>query len=127
MKRTIATNLFEFLASRLMERFWPGPLTVVVADRAAVEIGLRIPDHKFLVAVIRDFGKPLLSTSANRSGSKPLNDVSSPVTGLRFQPDFIVEETFSPSPPSTVIRLAGSTVELIRDGGISFSRIQAVL
>ena len=55
---------------RLAERFWPGPLTVVVdaaaGPRPATQ-GYRIPDHPVALGLIRTVGAPVAATSANRS------------------------------------------------------------
>lgn len=70
-------------ALRLAERFWPGPLTLVVPKAAAVPgavtaggdtVAVRIPDHPLARDLIRAAGAPLATTSANLSGG------ASPVT-----------------------------------------------
>src|SRR3990172_8403407 len=67
------------VARSLMVRFWPGALTIVMrkaegfrsAALAGKEtIGLRVPDHDLLRAIIRGAGEPITGTSANRSGAR---------------------------------------------------------
>jgi L-threonylcarbamoyladenylate synthase len=71
--------LFNDRAASLAERFWPGPLTLVlpVADTAAVcdlaragldTVAVRAPAHPVAQALLRAFGGPLVAPSANRSG-----------------------------------------------------------
>jgi L-threonylcarbamoyladenylate synthase len=63
-------------ARRLAERFWPGALTLIVPRQDSLpdilspsqSIGLRMPDHKFALALLQNAG-PLATTSANLSGS----------------------------------------------------------
>jgi L-threonylcarbamoyladenylate synthase len=75
-------------AKRLAERFWPGPLTVVVQRTSSsapwdlggdpATLGLRVPDHPTALAVLARTG-PLAVTSANRSGADP----SPTIEGIR--------------------------------------------
>ena len=64
-------------ARRLAERFWPGPLTLVLPRRACIPdvvtsgldtVGVRCPDHPLARALIRATGRPLAAPSANRFG-----------------------------------------------------------
>ncbi|HEY3297320.1 MAG TPA: L-threonylcarbamoyladenylate synthase, partial [Armatimonadota bacterium] len=64
-------------AARLMDRYFPGPLTVVVAASSSVPdavtagtgtIGVRMPDHPVALALIRAAGTPIVAPSANTSG-----------------------------------------------------------
>ena len=63
-----------------MKTNWPGPLTVVVKKRKSVPdfvtgnkdtVGLRMPDHEFVLTLIKKFGRPMATSSANISGKKP--------------------------------------------------------
>jgi L-threonylcarbamoyladenylate synthase len=59
-------------AKGYMARWWPGPLTLVLPAReGAVTIAVRIPDHPVALALLREVGEPLATTSANRSGDPP--------------------------------------------------------
>ena len=65
-------------AERLMDAFWPGPLTLifhkkpgVIADNVSPgfeTVGIRMPDHPVALALFRELGGPLAAPSANRSG-----------------------------------------------------------
>lgn len=70
---------FDERARRLAERFWPGPLTLVlpVADESAVcdlaragldTVAVRVPGHPLARALLQAFGGPVVAPSANRSG-----------------------------------------------------------
>src|SRR5438477_3081868 len=70
---------FDRYAATLAEKFWPGPLTLVlpkattcdVADLATAgldTIAVRIPAHPFAAKLVAAFGKPIVAPSANRSG-----------------------------------------------------------
>lgn len=61
-------NAVPQAAAKLMRRFWPGPLTLVLGPGEGV--ALRLPDHPWTRAVLRASSGPVLGTSANRSGEK---------------------------------------------------------
>ncbi|HEX6548310.1 MAG TPA: L-threonylcarbamoyladenylate synthase [Candidatus Dormibacteraeota bacterium] len=60
-------------ARELMERWWPGALTLVLRTHSGAPptLGVRIPDHPLALAFLRAVGRPVLTTSANLSGSPP--------------------------------------------------------
>ena len=109
--RTLLPEGYEdprFLA--LAERFWPGPLTLVVpAGRrfphigAEKKLGLRVPNHPELVALIRTLGGFIAATSLNRSGKPPVRTQAEAQT---FPVDWMVP---GPPPPG----LASSVVDLV--------------
>ena len=95
---------FDARAERLAERYWPGPLTLVLplqtggAVVPAVTAGLptvalRMPDHPALQALLAELGLPLAAPSANRSGA------------------------ISPTAPEHVAASLGRAVDAILDGG----------
>lgn len=96
--------------------YWPGAFTAILYAREVVSplargrggltVGVRIPDHRFLRDLIRAFGKPITSTSANRSGSKPATSVQEIADAFRSalpQPDIIIDGDACAGMPSTVV------------------------
>lgn len=68
------------VADNLYNNFLPGPITVVSNSRGEIDkrlvssnntLGIRIPDHRFTLQLIHQFGRPITATSANSSGRKP--------------------------------------------------------
>jgi L-threonylcarbamoyladenylate synthase len=115
------------LALKLIERFWPGPLTVLVPKKptlpeaisATSTVGVRVPDHEVARALLRHTG-PLAVTSANISGQ------SSPVTAqdvlaqLGGRIALIVDGGNTPGGiPSTLVDCTGEEIQLLREGPIS--------
>lgn len=66
-------GFFSEPALRAARRAWPGPVTFVVPvkKKKRVTVALRVPAHPWLRRLIRQFGKPIIGTSANRSGMEP--------------------------------------------------------
>ena len=125
-------------ARRLADRFWPGPLTLVVPVRAGVAlppsltgdsgaIGLRVPDHAVPRALARALG-PIPLTSANLSGAPDARDADEVVRQLGTAVAIVLDDGPSPGGvPSTVVRFAAGTgrPELLREGALPFEAILA--
>jgi protein-tyrosine phosphatase len=60
--------VFPQPARRAAERWWPGPLTLVLPAPGGGSVGLRVPGHDFTRGLLEQLGEPLLLTSANPSG-----------------------------------------------------------
>jgi len=100
-----------------MERWWPGPLTLVLAS-AQGTLGVRVPDHPLALELLRAAG-PLLTTSANRHGEPPAMtaEEAARLPGLAG----VLDGGRAPGgEPSTVISLLpGKEMTVIREGAIS--------
>jgi L-threonylcarbamoyladenylate synthase len=116
-----------FFAARLIARFWPGPLTVLVPKKstlpevvsATATVGVRVPDHEVARALLKLAG-PMAVTSANLS-SQP-----SPVTAqevfeqLGGRIPLILDGGQTPGGvPSTLVDCTTDTLEILREGPIS--------
>lgn len=117
------------LAMRLANRFWPGPLTLVVRPRLnfpsrvtgdAVLVGLRIPNHRIATRLTKACGGALIGTSANISGRPSLRTAEEVVSELGDRVDLVVDG--GPAPlgrESTVVRVLGEEATVLREGAIS--------
>jgi len=122
-------------AAVLMDRFWPGPLTIVfpasphlpVALTAGTgTIGVRLPAHPLLVKLLRATG-PLTGTSANRAGASPARTALDVEQNLGCEVDLILDGgPASATLPSTVVE-ATEVVRLLREGPIGSTALKAVL
>ena len=123
---------------RVMDRYWPGALTLVLpaSDRVPTSlnpktpgtIGVRVPNHAIAQAILRQTG-PLATTSANRSGQPALQTLAAieaefpEVLTLCASELESLDSNPSQAPqtigtPSTVARWAGSGWEILRKGGV---------
>lgn len=111
----------------LIDRFCPGPLTVVVRGYSG-SVGLRIPDHPFILAVLRSLGVPLAATSANLSGSPPATTAGEAVEELLAPPELLIDGgPVAGGAASTVVSLLGPAPRLIREGPVAFAEIEKAL
>lgn len=124
-------------ARRLIEQFWPGPLTLVLPKRAEVPdlvtaglptVAVRMPAHPSAQALIREAGTPIAAPSANLFGSVSPTSAQHVLDGLGDQVDLILDGGLCPlGVESTIVSLAGAQPELLRPGGLPLSDIEAVI
>lgn len=112
-------------ASRLAERFWPGALTLVVRTPDGFK-GFRVPDCEVTRAVIRRAGAILAVTSANRSGEPPAVTARDAQRALGDGVDLYLDAGPAPGAvPSTVVRVDGGKIEILRAGAIPEADIRS--
>ena len=112
---------------RLAERFWPGPLTLVVTSGGRSE-GFRVPDLVVARDVIERAGGALRATSANTSGQPPALTAAESVACLGEAAAVVLDGGHvSGGVASTVARVnAQGGIEILREGGISREALEAV-
>jgi len=112
-------------AFKLMKRHLPGPYTFVLdASRIVPDslttrqktVGIRIPDDHIALAIVRELGHPLVTTSANLTGESPLHDPTEIQESMGRMLDLVVDGGIRYGDPSTVISLIDDRVEIIREG-----------
>jgi L-threonylcarbamoyladenylate synthase len=97
----------------LIDRFWPGPLTLLMRPRSILpanvignqgRVGMRCPDSLFLHMWLKELSTPLVSTSANISGSAPSGDLAVLRSLFQDKVDLFLEAGDLPEIlPSTVV------------------------
>jgi len=116
------------LARVLADRYWPGPLTLVLRRSPAFHsaalgggdtVAVRVPGHPFLRELIRTLGEPITGTSANRSGRLACRSAQEAENELGDAVDLIIDGGPSEAgPESTVMSLTGSLPVVLREGAI---------
>lgn len=124
-------------AARLAERFWPGPLTLVVPKSAAVPeivtaggntVAVRCPNHPVARALIEAAGVPVAAPSANRSTELSPTRAEHVVKSLNGRIDFVLDGgPCSGGIESTVVDVTGSVPRVLRPGLISAPEIAQVV
>jgi L-threonylcarbamoyladenylate synthase len=124
-------------AERLIENFWPGPLTIVFnssshlqefAFRKSKTIAVRIPDSKICQSLLTVCGFPIVSTSANKSGGCAATHAKDVLSIFGEQLDALIDGGPTPSTvPSTVVDITKSPARIVRIGSISTLEIETVL
>ena len=135
-----AAGLLGAAGAALARRFWPGPLTLVLDDprdrfhpgakAADGTVAVRVPGHPVTLQLLRDAGRPMTSTSANRPGSVPARTAGQARTeALALGTElFALDAGRLPGgSPSTLIRLGAGCPELIRPGPLDMLELSAVM
>jgi L-threonylcarbamoyladenylate synthase len=124
-------------AKKLMEHFWPGPLTLIFAASNELKsfsightgkIGVRIPDNPIARKLIDACRIPLTATSANISGQPSSRSAQDAIDYFGNKIEIVLDGGPSQNEiESTVIDLTSSPISLIREGQISLDRIETVI
>ena len=124
-------------AYKLAERFWPGPLTVIVKRRPNVPdvttggletVGMRCPDHRVTLAIIEAAGVPVAAPSGNISGRPSPTCARHMIEDMDGRIDGIVDGgPCGVGVESTIIDLTGDVPRLLRPGGLALEDLREVL
>jgi L-threonylcarbamoyladenylate synthase len=113
-------------ARALMEAYWPGPLTILLAAKPGLspritrdgKLGVRVPGPSPAADLVRAFGHPLTATSANRSGEPSLRSFDELPGALAKGLDGVVLGVSPGGAPSTLIDTTTSPMQILRAGAI---------
>jgi L-threonylcarbamoyladenylate synthase len=120
-------------ARRLMARYWPGPLTLVLPRRVDLNadlgeddetVGVRCPDHPVPRALCRAVG-PLATTSANRHGEPPATTAAQVAAAFGLGVELILDAGPCVGMPSTVVDCTGAKPRLLREGSLPWPDVEA--
>jgi L-threonylcarbamoyladenylate synthase len=130
------TEPLDVRTALLLDRFWPGPLTIVLPARPGLEefltaedgsIGVRMPNHPLALEIIDRAGGAIACTSANRSGELPACNAGDVAAALGDDIDLTLDGGITTGGvASTVVALRGDRLVLLREGTISGDEIGAV-
>lgn len=127
------------LAQALAERFWPGPLTLILrrtetcsvsplVSAGGETLALRVPDHPLASALLREAGLPIAAPSANPAGRISPTTAAHVRAALGDRVDMILDGGAAPiGLESTVLDITGERPVLLRPGGLAREDIEAVL
>ena len=115
-------------AYKLMHKFWPGPLTVILKSVAQGKVGLRMPDNLIALAIILQSGVPLVCPSANISGLPAPANFEQAIKDLDGLVDLAIDAgSAKVGLESTVVDLSMEPPQITRNGAIKDEEIMAVI
>jgi L-threonylcarbamoyladenylate synthase len=124
-------------AKLLAERFWPGPLTLILRRSEKAKdfvtggqpsVGVRVPSHPVARELLKEFGKPIAAPSANRFGRVSPTTAAHVREDLGADVDLVLEG--GPSEvgiESTIVDLSGGAAAILRPGKISREELQEII
>ncbi|WP_064091943.1 L-threonylcarbamoyladenylate synthase [Rossellomorea aquimaris] len=125
-------------AAKLIEAYWPGPLTLIFKNKAGVfsskvtagldTVAIRMPDHPVALAIIEASGLPIAAPSANRSGKPSPTTAQHVIDDLEGRIAGVVDggET-GVGVESTVLDCTGEIPVILRPGGVTKEQIEEVV
>ncbi|HZJ83714.1 MAG TPA: L-threonylcarbamoyladenylate synthase [Clostridia bacterium] len=122
---------------KLMEVFWPGPLTIILKKNHKVPsqttagldtVALRMPGHPIALALIQEAGVPIAAPSANRSGKPSPTRAQHVVDDLCGRIPMILDGGEAQvGLESTVLDMSGSIPTILRPGGVTLEMLRVVI
>ena len=119
-------------ARALMDRHWPGPLTLVFRAAAGVPteltagtgtLGVRVPRHEVPRALVRHLGAPVTAPSANPTGSAPPTTADAVLAYFPDALDLVLDGgPTAGGAPSTVVDVTVDPPRVLRQGAITLGR-----
>jgi L-threonylcarbamoyladenylate synthase len=124
-------------AQKLMDRYWPGPLTLVLPGQRNIPkplcnaeggVGVRISSQPIATLLVNGLGRPLTATSANPSGKEPARTLQEAKNYFADRVDVFVDGgTLTSKSGSTVVEVIEDSIKIIREGEISADELQRFL
>ena len=112
-------------AYKTMKRLLPGPYTFILEASRLVPktilpkrlaTGIRVPDNQICLALVRELGQPIISTSVSTEDGEVLSNPIEIKGKFGHSVDLIIDGGILVSEPSSIISLIDDTIEVIREG-----------
>jgi len=114
-------------AYKLIDKFWPGPLTVVLKSKDKNSIGVRMPDDKIALSIIAQSKIPIVCPSANLSGRPAPVNFQEAIKDLKRLVDFAIDAGSTRlQVESSVVDLTVEPWRILREAAIDRQDIEAV-
>ena len=136
MLHTLVAEI-PMIAKKMMEIYWPGPLTLVLPGQKNIPkplcnskggVGVRISSQPIATLLVKRLGRPLTATSANPSGKEPARTLQHAKRYFANRVDVFVDGgTLTSKSGSTVVEVMENSIKIIREGKISGSELERVL
>jgi len=115
-------------AHRLIDRYLPGPLTVILEGPSGDKIGFRVSPDPTLTGLLHVLGKPLVGTSANLSGRSSSRDAQEVLGAFDGRIEVVLDAGRTlVGTDSTVVDCTTSPPTLVREGAVAADEIAALL
>ncbi len=121
---------------QLANAFWPGALTIVIPKANAFHslalvggdtVAVRVPGHELVLAIVKEFGRPVTGTSANISGLPSPSTAYDADAQIGDRVDLLIDGGRAGGAESTIVDLTGERPAILRQGAVSAQEIERVL
>ena len=116
------------LEQKLIDKYWPNTLTILFkkSDNLLEEItcgseyvGIRMPDNKLLLDLMNKINKPIISTSANISGSSVITNTNLIEPELKEYISYVYDDGEKTNVASTLVKVEDGRIKILREGILS--------
>ncbi len=115
-------------ARAMADRFWPGPLTLILDGGESPSVAVRVSPHPIATSLVRSLGRPVTSTSANRTGEPPPRTMQEAGWFGGRGPDVLVDGgEVGGRLGSTIVDCRGDLPSLVRAGDLPPHELHAFL
>jgi len=120
-------TFFDKFTEKIIERFWPGPLTIILkltdgnlkkSLNLTDKIAIRVPNHKCTLGLLKKCNF-LVGTSANISGYPSFTDPNECLKNIQNYDIFVDGGTITSKAESTIIEVENETIKILREGSLS--------
>lgn len=127
-KINLVVDKINDIEKELMERYFPGNLTIIFDKNANVSnlltankptIGVRIPDHKIALEILSSYPYPLATTSVNLAGGKEGTSLDDFLDTFRDKVDIVIDGGKTKNIPSTIARVSKENINILREGDLN--------
>lgn len=126
---------FDKISKKIIEKFWPGPLTLILklkdkglkkSMKLSTKIAVRIPDNECALSILKNCGI-LIGTSANVSGSLSFRDPKECRKNLKDYDIFVDGGKIMGKGESTIIEIENSEIKILREGAITKKEVFQII
>jgi len=120
-------------AEKLIEKFWPGPLTIIFKAKAHLpaellantgKVGVRVSSNPVAQRLVEELDSPMTATSANPSGKEPPRSPSEVIGYFNGSIDMLIDGgALAGRFGSTIVDITNDRIEIIREGAIPASKL----
>ena len=122
------TEELSEMEKKLMDRFWPGLVTFILKKNDKISdlitagsdtVGVRIPENKDLLEIIRRLNRPVVSTSANITETPVITSIEMLEAEIIDNIDYIEDGGYLDNQSSTIVKIDDNKLVILRDGKIT--------
>ena len=122
------TEEISEMERKLMDRFWPGLVTFILKKNDKISdlitagndtVGVRIPDNKDLLEIIRRLNRPVVSTSANITETPVITSIEMLEKEIIDNIDYIEDGGYLDNQSSTIVKIDDNKLVILREGKIT--------
>ena len=130
-KIDLVADINNNIEKALIDKYFPGNLTIIFNKKTNISniltankktIGVRIPDNKIALQILSAYPKPLAVTSANLSGNNTGTEIKDFLDDFKDKVDIIIDGGKSNDLPSTIVRVEGKKINILRQGSLIIKR-----